>query len=195
MNLFFDTETSGLPKFKSPNTDPSQPWIVQLAAIVSDESRVYMAMNFVIESRGRTIEPKAYEAHKITTEVADAIGFPEESAFYTFIDMVTACDKLICHNTAFDMRLLEILSHRVNDYETFVKEVRSKPNICTMIKSTNFCKLPYPSGRKGNKWPKLEELHRILFNEDFEGAHDALNDVYATQRCYYELVQRGVIDE
>lgn len=33
-----------------------------------------------------------------------------------------------------------------------------------------------------------EVVHRFLFNEDFEGAHDALSDVRATRRCYYEMV-------
>jgi hypothetical protein len=62
-----------------------------------------------------------------------------------------------------------------------------------MRATIQFCALPFPSGRKGCKFPKLEELHRILFNEEFAGAHDAMADVSATARCYFELVNRGIM--
>ena len=193
MNLFFDTETSGLPKFKSPNSDPGQPWIVQLAAVLSTNDKVLMSMNFIIQSGGLPIHPKALEVHGISTNLADKIGFEPQVAFSTFLQMAEKADKLICHNTSFDMRLLEILATRLDHYQDFVDTVIVKPHVCTMIKSTNFCKLPTKWGKF--KWPKLTELHAILFDEDFEGAHDALNDVYATQRCYYELIRRGIIND
>ena len=57
-----------------------------------------------------------------------------------------------------------------------------------MRSSTDYCKLP---GR-GFAWksPKLSELHRFLFDEYFDGAHDALIDVEATGRSFFELVKR-----
>jgi DNA polymerase III epsilon subunit-like protein len=36
---------------------------------------------------------------------------------------------------------------------------------------------------------KLTELYLKLFNEPFEKAHDALEDVYATARCYYIMTK------
>jgi DNA polymerase-3 subunit epsilon len=63
--------------------------------------------------------------------------------------------------------------------------------ICTMMKSTSFCKLP---AKRGYKWPKLDELHQTLFGCDFEGAHDAGSDVLATVKCFFELVRLGVIE-
>ena len=60
-----------------------------------------------------------------------------------------------------------------------------KSLFCTMKSSTNLCRLP---GRYGNfKWPKLTELYKFLFNEEMEGAHDAMVDVRATRKCYYRL--------
>ena len=32
----------------------------------------------------------------------------------------------------------------------------------------------------GGKYPKLQELHEILFNKKFNNAHDAMQDVLAT---------------
>jgi len=63
--------------------------------------------------------------------------------------------------------------------------------ICTMMKSTSFCKIPGANGRP--KWPKLEELYHKLFNKSFAGAHNALADVEACAECFYELVRLGVI--
>ena len=61
-----------------------------------------------------------------------------------------------------------------------------------MKSSTQYCKL---QGRGMSfKPPKLAELHKFLFSEFFEGAHDAMMDVEATMRSFIELVKRGVIE-
>lgn len=60
-----------------------------------------------------------------------------------------------------------------------------------MRSSTDYCKL---QGRGFSfKPPKLSELHRFLFDEWFDGAHNAIVDVEATMRCLVELIKRGVI--
>ncbi|MHA7056780.1 hypothetical protein ACWGOQ_0006140 [Aquimarina sp. M1] len=56
--------------------------------------------------------------------------------------------------------------------------------LCTMLTSTNYCKI---SGNYGYKWPTLSELHIKLFGEDFEGAHDASADIMATEKCFWEM--------
>ncbi len=43
------------------------------------------------------------------------------------------------------------------------------------------------------KWPKLQETYKFLFGEEFEGAHDAMADVRACARIYFELRNRSVI--
>lgn len=45
----------------------------------------------------------------------------------------------------------------------------------------------------GFNGPILQELHNHLFNEDFDGAHDALADVKATARCFFELKRLGIL--
>ncbi len=53
-----------------------------------------------------------------------------------------------------------------------------------MKSSVQYCKLP---GNYGFKWPKLEELYNICFQEKLENAHDAMVDVRATFRCFDKL--------
>lgn len=66
-----------------------------------------------------------------------------------------------------------------------------KTKICTMKQSVNYCKIP--SGSR-YKFPTLTELHTLLFGKGFENAHDAMEDVRATLKCFNELRNRGVID-
>jgi hypothetical protein len=68
--------------------------------------------------------------------------------------------------------------------------VSSKEKICTMLKSTNLCRL---DGPYGYKWPKLSELHYFLFKSDFPEAHNAAVDISVTAKCFWELKQRGII--
>ena len=59
--------------------------------------------------------------------------------------------------------------------------------------SADFCAIPSNSPYGGYKWPKLEELYRKLFGYTFDGAHDALADVEATRKCYFELKKKGIL--
>jgi DNA polymerase III epsilon subunit-like protein len=190
MELFFDTETSDLPKWKLPDEHPSQPWTVQLAAVLSDSERIYGSINLIIESEGRPMSPYAQKVHGISTTMADNLGVTELFAAMAFSNLAINAERFVAHNIDFDKRLLRGLYLR-GGYKLDLNSFDSAKKNCTMKQSTQFCKLP--KSRGGYKWPKLTELYQILFEETFEGAHDALVDVMATRRCYYELVNRGVI--
>ena len=59
-----------------------------------------------------------------------------------------------------------------------------------MQSATDYCQLP---GRYGYKWPKLSELHQKLFDKDFDNAHNALADVEAMVKCFFEMKSRGIL--
>ena len=59
-----------------------------------------------------------------------------------------------------------------------------------MQTTTNFCQIPGPYGYK---LPTLTELHQKLFDTLFNGTHDALCDVSACAKCFFELKKRGVL--
>jgi hypothetical protein len=69
-------------------------------------------------------------------------------------------------------------------------ELEKKKSYCTMQSSIDFCKIP---GKYGYKYPKLQELYRKLFDEDFEDAHNAMSDIEATEKCFWELRKRKLI--
>lgn len=80
--LFFDTETSGLPRWKEPSESPDQPHIVQLAAELVDlETReVLESMDVIVKPDGWTISAEMTAIHSITQEHALEVGIPEKDA-------------------------------------------------------------------------------------------------------------------
>jgi DNA polymerase III epsilon subunit-like protein len=185
MELFFDTETSGFINRSLPADHSNQAWIMQIAFILSDEKRIYTEFNSLIRADGRSCTPGAQAIHQIYTEECNKGGMPE-NALFDIVDRIffEPENLLIAHNYSFDIEMLSQYIER-NDCKTKAIILKDIPHFCTMKNSTNLCRLP---GRFGKyKWPKLTELYRYLFDEDFEGAHDALADVRATRRCYYRL--------
>lgn len=194
MNLFFDTETSNLIQFKQPNSHPSQPWVVQLACILKGPEAPTQTISTLIYHEDLPMSKGAQDVHNITLEMSEEYGIYPGQAFELFIKLAKNADRIIAHNMSFDWRLLTILATRLGptalkDLET----LKSTPKVCTMRTTSSLCKLPFPSGKGGYKWPKLEELYYFLFLETLIGGHDALVDVQATIRCYDELIERGVL--
>lgn len=190
MYLFYDTETNGLPKDWNTSAKDVENWprIVQLAWAQYDKLGNEISCRAdIIKPDGFKLEPEATKVHGITDEVAEN-GCDLESVLWDFVNSVAKSKYVVAHNLRFDRKVIrsELFRSRNNDCCFDGSE-----EICTMLSSTAHCAIPGP---RGNKWPKLEELHRHLFDEDFEGAHDALIDVRACARCFFELKRLGVIE-
>lgn len=177
--VFFDTETTG--------KDPTAR-LVQIAWALVDEEEHWWASNVaVIKPEGFEIPSEASAIHGITNEIASSIGIALRDALYEFISIVNKAEVLVAHNISYDVAIIENeLKREAIDGGKFAQIEK----ICTMKRTTDFCKLPGPYGYK---WPRLEELHKILFQESFSGAHDAMNDVRACVHCYYALKNRKII--
>ena len=199
MILFFDTETTGLPNGKLAPSDPKQPAILQLAAILStSDGEILRSMSTLVQCGTKQIHPKAFEAHGITSLTANTEGITQLEAFTQFAALVDEAEAMAAHNYDFDFNLIKIMAHTLHaelgeeeillDFDDMVE----LPFYCTMKRTIDYCKLPFPSGRKGWKYPKLQELYWFLFQEELLGSHDALTDVKATHRCFFELKQRGI---
>ena len=190
MILVFDTETNGKPvNYKASQTDTSNwPRVVQLAWAVFDEKGALVrGRQQIIKPDGWTIPDEVVEIHGISQEKAEADGVPMLIALRDFIADYESSHTMVAHNIGFDY---PVLACEMIRYGIRAKN-RIENKVCTMNASTDFCRLPGGYGKY--KWPKLMELHQILFNEGFEGAHDAMNDVLACGRAYFELKKRGII--
>jgi len=189
MYLFFDTETTGLPKnWNSPVTDLNNwPRIVQLAYILYDISGNKISEgDFIIKPNGFIIPQDSSLIHGISNDRAIIEGQPLLSVLQHFNSKMEQANFLVAHNISFDEKIVgaEFLRSGISN------NIESKNKICTMKKSTNFCAI---NGPNGYKWPKLSELHYKLFGMGFEEAHNASVDIQATAKCFWELKNRNLI--
>ncbi len=190
MYLFFDTETTGFANFGKPAHDPSQPHLVQLGALLMDEGRAELGeINSLVKPDGWTVPEQASNVHGFTTEQCEREGVPLESVLKPFIELAEQATFLIAHNSDFDELVMGAAFHRAK----LSAHVMNKRIICTMKPATNVCKLP-GKFRGRYKWPKLEEAHQFFFGSTFEGAHDAMADVRACAKVFFELVDRKAIN-
>ncbi|MCG8410089.1 MAG: 3'-5' exonuclease [Bacteroidales bacterium] len=183
MYLFFDTETTGLPRnWKAPVSDLNNwPRMVQIAWILCDElGNKINTNNYIIKPEGYTIPVQASNVHRITTERALQEGCDLEMVLNKFNDLVKQSNFVVAHNINFDEKIIGAEFLRKNISSDF----NIKHKLCTMQASTNYCRIPGPYGYK---WPKLSELHTKLFGIDFDEAHDAFADINATEKCFWEM--------
>ncbi len=189
MYLLFDTETTGLPlNWKAPVTKiDNWPRLVQIAWLTyNNNGEPIEQKDYIIYPDGFSIPKEASKVHRITTERAKKEGVKLETILTEFANLIEQADYIVAHNINFDEKIIgsEFIRNKI------ANKLFSKPRLCTMKASTNYCKLP---GRYGYKWPKLSELHIKLFGKDFEGAHDAAADIRATGKCFWELKKLKLI--
>lgn len=176
MIIAIDTETTGLPKsYKAPLTDSANwPRMVQIGWIVFDKDT--WEENELIIKVDEPIGDEVAKIHGITTEISQRDGEDLRLALSQICADMERCDTLLGHNIDFDAAIVGAEMHRE---KIFPKGDKLK-RVCTM--------------KCHKKWPKLQNLHKELFDVGFDGAHTALKDIEATVRCYKELVVRGVLD-
>lgn len=194
--LVFDTETTGLPISWSAPASEVENWprLVELAFTAADldlesfDVFDFKSHEMIIQPDGFQIPEEASRVHGITTEKAILEGIPVSLASDRLSTAISEADFLVAHNMKFDEKIVGAEFHRLGEAAPKVVKI---PKVCTMMNSTNFCRIP---GRRGFKWPKLEELHEILFGEKFDGAHRAGADTEAALRCFVGLLQNNTID-
>lgn len=191
MYLFFDTETTGLPQnYNAPIEDLNNwPRLVQLAWLIYDRGGEKTGQgNFIIRPEDFMIPEQSSRVHGITTERALTEGVDLKETLLNFADAIRESQIVIAHNMSFDEKIIgaEFLRKKI------LHDLFNTIRVCTKEEATDYCQLP---GNYGYKWPRLDELHIKLFGKNFDDAHDALADVEACARCFFELCKRGVIRE
>lgn len=181
MKLFFDTETTGKCDFKASFESERQPHLVQLGALLTEDSGEERAvLNCIIQPFGWTVPAEAASVHGITTEIADRSGVPLASALSLFSMLCAKADTLVAHNIDFDLLISKCAYHRLGR----PSRIEGMKLRCTMKESTDICKI---RGPHGFKWPKLTEAFQHLTGKPMEGAHDALADVRGCAAVFFAM--------
>lgn len=187
--IFFDTETTGVPRnYKAPYTDTDNwPRLVQFSWLVGGENKsIIREEDHIIKPVGFVIPNDSSKVHGITTEKALSSGEDLRTIMMKFISDVGKAKYIVGHNVSFDINVVRCECVRLGLKDPF----ENKSIICTMLSTVDYCKIP---NRYGYKWPKLDELHRKLFGKSFENAHNSLADIRATYDCFWELKKLQIL--
>lgn len=170
MYLFFDTETTGLPRSWNAPIEFVANWprVVEIAWLTFDEDgKEKGKKSFIIKPDGFKIPDEAAMIHGITTDLAAQSGKDLYEVLDLFSDDVLNSELLVGHNIYFDERVIG--AEFIRAKKTNVLEGKRK--LCTMTSSAEFCKLP---GNYGYKNPKLVELYEILFGKNLKEVMERL---------------------
>ncbi len=181
--LFFDTETTNLPDYKSP-PNPRQPHVVQLAAVLVDGA-AERSLVTLIQPAGWTIHADAARVHGITMEKAQSEGLPIAEAVGKFDELLAQARLVVAHNIRFDRLLMD------SEYLRLGRQAKWPRAFCTMQECTNIVRIMGNYGKF--KWPTLEETYRHFFGKAPANAHDALGDVQACREIFNRLAEKELV--
>lgn len=189
MYLFMDCETTGkITDYKASFKEVEKfPRITQFAwQVYNSEGKLFKSFQSLVKPDGWEVpKDEFFIKNNMSTERCELEGRPIKPMLEQFLIELNACKYLLAHNMNFDLPVTASEMYRLGI------QAQNKPEkICTMQSTTDICKLPGPYGFK---WPSLQELHKFLFGCDFEGAHDASDDVTATAKCFFELKKRNLL--
>lgn len=188
--LFFDCETTGLPRSRHFSTEDVDGWphLVQIAWARYDLRGNSEAVQcHIVRPDGFRIPADATRIHGITHAHALQVGRDLAEVLDEFLEAAERPETvLVAHNLDYDRGVLGSELVRRNKPLRFLE----MPGICTMKSTTDLCQLTRPGGF-GFKWPTLEELHVYVFGHSYEGAHDAASDLEACARSFFKLLQAG----
>lgn len=183
MNILpFDTETSGIPDWKSPSDAEHQPHIVQLAAVLhSEDDGDIDEMDVIVKPDGWVITPELTEIHGISHERAMDEGIPEIEALEQYLSLWERCDLRVAHNTTFDNRIIRIALKRFMP-DRIPDEVWKDKALyyCTLINARKVMRGPLQGHTLG-------ECYKHFTGNDLDGAHNAMVDTKACLEIYLAL--------
>jgi DNA polymerase III subunit epsilon len=199
MLLFIDTETTGFPLAHTALDHEAQPHIVQIAAVLTTIEGESVAQMVRIIDNDVAIPEQASDVHKITQGVAAERGFSPDIVMRMFSCFLEKSSKIVAHNAKFDVKMLNIALSRAKNARALV-DLSNCEIYCTMEAAAPIVNLPptekmIKAGFNKPKSPSLAETYDYFFGEKLDGAHDALVDVMACKRIYFELMERDARHE
>lgn len=175
--LFFDTETTSIHHAR----------LVQLGAKLTDgKGESIQQLDVIVRPDQFVIPSAATKIHGISTQMAIEKGEAIQKVLAQFSEMLLQATTLVAHNMDFDLTVMVGELQRLHQIST-IDALLALPQICTMTSTSDFVQAAWSDYYGEWKWPKLQELHYKLFETYFDNAHNALADVEATAKCFFEL--------
>lgn len=194
--LVLDTETTGITPSDSDGCTPHYTKlefynfsrILQFSWCIIDQKDTVVKIQDHIVSNDFKISNS--HIHGITSEICAEKGIEIEEIITKFATDLKDIRLLVGHNPYFDLNIIKSEAHRILVHTEntelkqkceFVISQLDRIEVFDTMSSATMLKI-------SSKYPKLTELYKLLFNEDFIGAHNAMNDILATARCFLKMV-------
>lgn len=179
--LIYDTETTGLPSWRTPSGGDDQPHIVQLGALLvnAETKEIIDILDVIIKPDGWEIPQETIDVHGITNEHALEVGIPEKEAIQMLLDLRGEAER-VAYNKTFDQRIVRIGLKRFFDEPTQEKWA---------IKEDHHCAMRMAQKVMGGKNPKLIAAYKHFTGEEMEGAHNALSDAKGCMAVYFAALK------
>lgn len=175
-HLIIDTETTGLPT-SEPLWDPSQPWPVELAALlVDDDLRVRSTLHVIVRVPV-DIPAETTAIHGIDADTTRALGVPMRVALGALLRLMAVADVCVAHHAPFDRGILQSACHRA--YMPWI----DRPWRCTKVGAKSVLE----EGQSA----RLADARRVLCGRETPQWHSALPDAEACLDVYAALLARG----
>lgn len=191
------------------------PYILQLSFVTINESthQIQGVYDELIKLPDEVvIDPFVTSIHGITNEMITKKGRDPEAELDIVMTNYLQSKKIIGHNITFDITMLLVTIIRIlqkyknlNDeydfetankmtkwsdyYQTLFGSWRYKHE-CTMKPNVKLCNIWVKRKNSESmflKFPKLAELHYVLFHSNVKSLHNSLTDVFVCLRCYYYI--------
>ena len=109
--LLLDTETSGLPKYRTEDYKQLDifPRIIQIAFIVFDEKECMVKSDSAYINIAVHIDPSAFKVHGIHQKKLEQSGKPPEEIYESIVEEIERAKVIVVHNQGFDIPILNAL--------------------------------------------------------------------------------------
>ncbi len=188
--LVIDTETSGLPDYKLPADDPSQPRLASFSAIETDDTLEPLTVyDRLIQPDGWEISAEITAINGLTTDRCQAEGVPVSLVLAYYAEKINAGYVVVAYNAQFDCKILRGEMRRAGQDDLF----ELTRNICAM-RSCDGLKIEKAGEKKGG-FPKLSDAYRHFYNEEMPEHHTAPGDAAACLAIFQKLMKYGFAKE
>jgi DNA polymerase III epsilon subunit-like protein len=187
--IFFDTETTGLPRRRGVSALEDRtvwPDLVTISWQVYEGKDMIRKESYIVKPSGFEIPLESVKFHGITTEMAEYSGIPLKIVLTIFAADVMASDLIIAHNLDFDKNVIfHAFKWRLG------QDVDWWPTreFCSLQKAKDEMKLPSKYGTPSDpyKMPGLDELWTDTFGSPPPpNAHSAERDVEVLSQIVWQ---------
>lgn len=180
--LAFSCASTDLVKRDRPLSDPSQPRIVQIGAVLFDKKRVEAgSMCVILRPNGWVSGAGAAKVHGISARRAELYGVRAQVALAALMDMARAAEEIVCYGEEFGTALVDIELSILRTSPPDWKRPTLR-RVCAIKESAQVA--------NAGKWMSLEDAHAALLGEGPGPLTNALDNARACARIWFAVCDK-----